>query len=190
MRLGIVALIALGIVAGARPGAAQSFTFCPSDGPYGNFRIVYYDADFLFATRGYGSATDPGGNTRPGFFVHSKAQNRYIEIPSVSTKDGRFGKSYSDVPAEMARFRGVAVGWNFTHLAAQPYAELPLHTSASIVLPDSIEYEAATGRYMLGFMSSWQDIPVAHTILYIQRQDLLDAFAKPAYPRPWNCPPL
>ena len=188
MRLGTVALIVLGMVADARRGAAQSFTFCPSDGPNRNFQIVYYDADFLFATRDYGSATDPGGNTRPGFFVHSKAQNRYIEIFSVSTKDGRFGKSYSDVPAEALRFWTVSVSWNFTYLATQPFAELPLHTSGSIVLPDSIAYEAASGRYMLDFMPSWRDIPVARTILYIQRQDLFDAFAKPAYPRSVSCP--
>ena len=187
MRYGVAALLAMGIVASTGHGQTRSFTFCPAGSPVRAFEIVFYDADFLFVTRGYGSAGDPGGNTTPGFFVHSKAQNRWIEIRDVSTKDGRFGKSRSDVPAEALRLGMISVSWDFTGLAAKEFAELPLMTSGSIALPDSIAYEPSTGRYMLDFMSSMRDIPVARTVLYIRRADLIDAFAKPPYPEPPDC---
>ena len=175
MQLRIAALVPL--LAAATTVGAQSFTFCAADGPRRNFAIVHYDADFLFARRNYGNATDVGGNTRPGFFVHSNAHNRWIEIRSVSTKDGRFGKSWTSGPGDSIRMLMVSVSWNFTYLADQPFADLPLMTSGSIVLPDSIAYEPSTGRYMLDFMSSWRDVPAARTVMYIRRGDLVDAFA-------------
>ena len=188
MRYGGAALLAMGIVASVGHGQTRSFTFCPASRPLRALEIVFYDADFLFLTRGYGSADDPGGNTTPGFFVHSNAQNRWIEIRSVSTTDGQFGKSRSDIPAEALRLEMISVSWDFTGLAAKEFAELPLMTSGSIVLPDSIAYEPSTGRYMLDFMPSLRDIPVARTVLYIRRADLGDAFfAKPPYPVPPEC---
>jgi len=176
MHLRIAALVTL-IAAAPTAAIAQSFTFCLADGPRRNFEIVYYDADFLFASRHFGDARDAAGNTRPGFFVHSKAHDRWIEIRSVSTKDGRFGKSWSQAPGDSIRMLMVSVSWNFTHLAEQPFAELPLMTSGSIVLPDSIAYEPSTGRYMLDLMPSWRDVPAARTVMYIHRPDLVAAFA-------------
>jgi hypothetical protein len=177
MPIRMVALAVGSLAAVAHVGTAQSFTFCVADAPRRNFAIVYYDADFLFASRHYGSQEDRGGNTRPGFFVHSKAHNQWIELKSISTKDGRFGKSASDVPEENARFLRVSVSWDFTGLAAKPYAELPLRTSGSIELPDSIAFEPTTGRYMLDFMPSWRAVPSAVTELRIRRSDLVEAFA-------------
>lgn len=45
-----------------------------SEPPSRNFRVIYYDEAFLFAGRDYGSSRDPGGNTEPGLFVHSRAE--------------------------------------------------------------------------------------------------------------------
>ena len=174
MHLRVAALLAL--IATATAADAQSFTFCVADGPRRNFEIVYYDADFLFASRHFGDARDFAGSTRPGFFIHSNAQNRWIEIRSVSTKGGRFGKSWSDAPGDSIRMLTVSVSWNFTHLADEPFADLPLMTSGSIVLPDSIAYEPSTGRYMLDFMPSWRTVPSARTVMYVDRRDVVDAF--------------
>jgi hypothetical protein len=56
-----------------------------SDPPNRNFRVIYYDAEFLFAARDYGSSSDPAGQTEPGLFVHSNAKGRWIQILAIST---------------------------------------------------------------------------------------------------------
>jgi hypothetical protein len=73
----------------------------------------------------------------------------------------------------------VAVVWDFRSLARQPFATLPLNTSGSITLPDSIVYDASTDRYALHFMSSWREIPSATTTMYIDKSDLRSAFVRP-----------
>ena len=166
--------------------SAQSFTFCPSDDSGRTFRIVSYDADFLFASRHSGSAKDEGGNREPGFFVHSKSAGRWLRILTVTTRDGRFGR-YSAFPREDPRLPIVAITWDFRHLASQPFAKLPLETAGWNAMPDSIAYEPGTGRYALVFMSSWRDFPDVMTTLYIRRADLVDAFAQPPWPRPGGC---
>ena len=172
----LAALLAL-IPALGLPASAQSFTYCEANSPRRNFVIVSYDANFLFASRDYGNPRDAAGNSEPGFFVHSKARNRWIRILTVSTKDGRFGASFSNDAEESRRLRLVSVSWDFRPLAAEPFASLPLMTSGSIALPDSIVHDTGTDRYALHFMSSWRAIPSATTTLYIRRSDLVSAFA-------------
>ena len=186
MRLTILLALTLTLVL-PRSSMAQSFTWCQSGGPNRNFWIVSYDAEFLFASRHHGSARD-SGNTEPGFFVHSRSHNRWIRILAVTTRDGRFGRSYSSDSLENARLGMVSVMWDFTALAREQFASIPLHTPGTIELPDSIVHEPATERYALHFMSSWRDIPTATTTLYITRADLRAAFASPeAVPARW-CP--
>ena len=173
----VTPLFALALMVSS-PAAAQSFTWCQDDSPDRNFFIVSYDADFLFASRHYGDSRDFGGNTEPGFFVHSKAEKRWIRILALSTKDGRFGRSFSSDSAENARFAMVSVVWDFRALAREPFAPLPLRTPGSIVLPDSIVHEPGTDRYALHFMSSWRAVPGVTTTMYVQRSDLVKAFAE------------
>jgi len=148
----------------------------PSDPPRRNFWVIYYDDAFLFAARNYGDSKDFGGNTEAGFFVHSKEKSRWIQIVAISTERGRFGKSTSDDPEAMKKLSRAPVVWDFTAWAQRPYIDQPLLTGGSIAFPERIEYSAVTGRYTLRYFSSW-GVPSAETVLYIDRVDLIAAFA-------------
>ncbi len=148
-----------------------------SDPPGRNFRVIYHDDAFLFAGRNYGSSTDPGGNTAPGLFVHAKDADRWIQVMKISTAGGRFGKSTSDDPEERKRLMVAQVGWDFTHLASAEYADQPMSTGSSIVFPERVTYLPDSGRYELRYLTSWR-VPSAETVLYINRSDLVAAFAR------------
>lgn len=150
---------------------APSIRSRPAFPPGRNFYIIYYDGAYLFAARHYGSSTDPGGNTEPGFFVHSKADDRWIQIVSVRSRDGKFGSS--------AEVHDLAVSWNFSALAKKAYVDLPLMTSGSIDFPDRIEDEPSHDRYRLRF-NSRLGVPSAETVLFVGKADLAAAFAPSA----------
>lgn len=143
--------------------------------PQRNIRVVFYDDAFLFLSRHSGDQRDRGGNTEAGFFVHSKAHDRWLQIQKVSTRDGKFGTSRSDDPEAQKKLFKISVAWDFTPYRDQPHIELPLKTSGSIAFPDRIEYEAKSKRYKLRFFSNLK-IESAETILYLPRADLLAAF--------------
>jgi len=159
------------------PPARATILAKASDPPNRNFRIIYYDAEFLFAARDYGSSRNPAGQTEPGLFVHSNAKGRWIRISAIATAGGRFGKSTSDDPEAARRLMMSQVGWDFTAFANRPYIDQPLSTGSSIVFPDRVELDRGTGVYELRYMSSWK-IPTAETVLYINRTDLVAAFEK------------
>jgi hypothetical protein len=170
-----VAMLLLGLLQGGQ-GVRPTIVAKPSDPPHRNFRVIYYDEAFLFAARNYGDSRDFGGNTEPGLFVHSKEKSRWIQVAAISTAGGRFGRSTSDDPEARKKLSIAQVAWDFTGYAQRPYIEQPLRTSGSIAFPERIEYDAATGRYELGYLSSW-GVPSAVTVLYINRADLIAAFA-------------
>src|SRR5574342_640326 len=120
-----------------------------------NFFILYYDDAFLFAARDYGDSRDRSGNTEPGFFVHSKEKDAWIQITAIPTAEGRFGRSTSDDPDARRKLRTAPVGWDFTQFQQRQYIAQPLQTRGSIVFPDSIEYQSRTERYELRSLSSW-----------------------------------
>ena len=146
-----------------------------SDPPRRNFSVIYYDDSFLFAARDFGDSRDFGGNTEPGFFVHSKDKGIWIHITAISTAGGRFGKSTSNDPDARKKLSLASVGWDFTEFAQRPYIDQPLRTSGSIAFPDRVEYESDKSRYQLRYFSSW-GIPSAETVLYIDRADLTATF--------------
>lgn len=148
-----------------------------SDPPMRNFRIIYYDDAFLFAGRDFGSANDPRGNTEPGLFVHSKQANRWIQITSISTAGGSFGKSTSDDPEAAKRLSMSSVGWDFTAAAYVPYIRQPLRTSGSIAFPGVIEHDTPNDRYVLRYFTSFE-VPSAEVVLSITRADLSAAFTR------------
>jgi hypothetical protein len=149
----------------------------PSDPPHRNYWVIYYDDTFLFAARNYGDSRDFGGTTTPGLFVHSKEQSRWIEITAVLTAGGRFGKSTSNDVEAMKKLSIAQVAWDFTPYTERPYIEQPLRTSGSIAFPERITYDAASSRYELRYLSSW-GVPSAETVLYVDRGDLIAAFAR------------
>jgi hypothetical protein len=149
----------------------------PSEPPRRNYRIIYYDDSFLFSGRNFGDSRDRGGNTQPGLFVHSKEHSRWIQILEISTAGGSFGKSTSDDPEIQKKMRFASVGWDFTRYAERPYIEQPLGTSGSIAFPEQIKYEPSKSRYELRYFSSW-GVPSAEVVLYVNRQDIIDAFKK------------
>jgi hypothetical protein len=160
-----------------RKDARPSLKYRLSESPVRNVRNIFEDETYLFVARHYGDHRDPGGNTEPGLFVCSKKLNQWIQVLSISTADGRFGTSTSDDPEQQRRLSLSQVVWDFRKLAASDYAEQPLRTSGSIVFPDEISYDLATGRYRLRYLSSWK-IPTAETVLYILRADLIQAFRR------------
>lgn len=142
-----------------------------------NTSVVHYDENFLFLARNYGDHRDFHGNTELGFFVHSKAHDRWLQILQVSTKDAKFGKSHSDNPEENKRLMMSSVGWDFTAYTNKSWIDFPLKTSGSIAFPDKIELDAKGDRYKMSFFTSWK-IESAVTILYISRKDLSEQFDK------------
>lgn len=170
------AILLLGLLQPGQ-GARPTIVAKPSDPPRRNVEVIYYDDAFLFAARNYGDSRDFGGNTEPGLFVHSKEKSRWIQIAAISTAGGRFGKSTSRDPEERGKLSRISVSWDFTGYAQRPYIEQPLRTSGSIAFPERIEYDAATDRYELRYMSAL-GVPSAETALYINRADLIAAFAK------------
>ena len=174
-------LILLAILFQAEPVTRPTIVAKPSEPPRRNFVIRYYDDSFLFGFRHYGDSRDWGGNTDPALFVHSKEHNRWIQILQISTLGGRFGKSDSDDPEVQEKMKFASVGWDFTRYADVPYIDQPLRTSGSIAFPDIIKYDASRSRYELRYFSSWK-IPSVETVLYVDRKDLVSAFAKQPWP--------
>lgn len=140
-----------------------------------NIRIHHYDDSFLFVSRHFGDQRDFHGNTEPGFFVHSKAHDGWLQLLQVSTKDASLGTSESKDPDERRELAMSSVTWNYTRFADEPRIDLPLHTSGSIVVPDEIVLDSKTGRYKLSFFTSWE-IESAMTVLYVSQRDLIEQF--------------
>ncbi|HKF54398.1 MAG TPA: hypothetical protein VKJ45_03105 [Blastocatellia bacterium] len=175
------ALALLAILFQAGPAPRPSIVAKPAIEPIRNFLFIYYDDSFLFGFRHYGDSRDFGGSSEPGLFVHSKEHNRWIQILQISTLGGRFGKSDSDDPEVRKRMEFVSVGWNYTRYAHLPYIDQPMHTSGSLNFPELIKYDSSTGQYELRYNSDYK-IPSVETVLYVDRKDLVDAFAK----QPWS----
>jgi len=131
---------------------------------------------YEFVFRHYGSSQAVGGNTVPGFFVHSKKTDLWLEVVAVSTRGGRFGRSWSDDPEEQKKLKGVSVVWDFRDLASRPFASLPLKTSGSIAFPDQIEDDRERDQYRLRFMSNG-GIASAEAVFLVDKVDLKAAFA-------------
>lgn len=148
-----------------------------SAAPQRNSCIIFQDDAFLFAARHYGDSRDVGGNTKPGLFVQAKKTSRWIRVSAISTAGGTFGTSASADPAAKRKLLVSPVMWDFTPFAQRPYIEQPLRTSASIAFPEHIDYDDRTRRYRLRYLSSW-GVPTAETVLYINREHLLAAFAE------------
>jgi len=156
---------------------AQSIITEWSGRPNRNILVLEYDDTFLFLARHHGDHRDFGGNTEPGLFVHSKRHNQWRRILKISTKDGIFGSSNSAAPEDQKRMMLASVGWNFTYLVKQDYADMPLRTSGSLVFPSEIVYLPDTDQYRFGFMTDW-DVRSARTYLFFSRSNLLEAFEK------------
>jgi len=156
-------------VAGLQVVLCAQTVVTKSDSPGArNTSVVYYDDRFLFLGRHYGDHRDFGGNTKPGFFVHSKAHDRWLQILQVSTKDAKFGKTLTGV--------GSRGGWDFTAYTNKSWIDLSL-TEDSIGFPDKIELDATGDRYKMSFFTSWK-IESAASVLYVSRKDLSDRFDK------------
>lgn len=160
-------------------GLITEFTHEPSP----NVWVVYYDAEFLFLARNFGSPLSSGARVDLGLFVHSKRHNRWLWIKKLSTVGAKFGRSQSENPDEQAVLSRLSVGWDDTRWAAEKQVELPLPGNASLALPDRIEFDEHDARYRLRFHSRLK-IPVAETMLVLSRDELLGAFAEPATPVP------
>jgi hypothetical protein len=121
---------------------------------------------------------DPLAESRPkcpGFYVYSAKHDKYLRIGKVTTKGGTFGRTPTSEECEAAGKPFPSVRWDFSRLAKQDYAELPLHLSAPIGFPDKIERDEDAGEFILHFGSKW-GIEGVGTILKFKVSDLAKAF--------------
>jgi hypothetical protein len=73
------------------------------------------------------------------------------------------------------------VGWDYSTYTKKLSIELPLNTSRSIVLPESIEFDTKADRSKMSFYTRWK-IEIAATRLFLSRKDLTEQFDKIAKP--------
>jgi hypothetical protein len=161
----------------APPPPVVSVLTKPCEPPVRNVQVLFYDELFLIAARTFGDRRDPATTTEPGLFVHSKSRNRWLQVVAISTAGGRLGRSWTDDPQAQRRLRNAPVGWDFTPFAGRPYIDQPLRTSGTVVFPDRIAFDEASGQYELRFYSAF-GVQSAETVLYVKRADLLDAFTR------------
>ena len=118
--------------------------------PQKNFRILYYDNEFLFVGRDFGDHRDSGGNTEPGFFVHSKKSDRWLLISELSTNGAKFGKTYGyKNKADEKKMMMCPIGWDYTKYKDKDFIEIPLKTSGSIAFPEKIFFDQEQNKYIL-----------------------------------------
>ena len=146
--------------------------------PKKSLTAIHEDELYKLVSCHYGRHSDPGGNTEPGLFVYSKAEDKWLQITEISTVDGVFGKSWSSNREDMKKLMMISVGWDHTGLAKQPYAEIPLHTSGSICFPEIVLWEKGKKRYKLSFLTT-SGVKSAATTLYLKAEDLMREFTKP-----------
>ena len=124
---------------------------------------VYEDEDYQFVYRHYGKAEHV-----PGFFVHGKKRGKWVEITKLSTENAKLGHS---PPFEEVR---LSVGWDYSRLKDNDYAEVPLRTGGSITFPGEIVYDASGGAYRLNFNPSLK--AEYQTWFWVLKKDVEEAF--------------
>jgi hypothetical protein len=155
--------------------ASQSTILAKSADPQArNVRVLFEDDVLAFVARTFGDRREPQG-TEPALFAHSKDRNRWLHILGITTAGARLGRSWSDDPLAQRKLRTAPVGWDFTGFASKPYLDIPLKTTASVVFPDRITYDAESGQYELHFFSVYE-VPSAETVLIVRRSDLVESF--------------
>lgn len=177
----------LGILCFVGEGSAQTIVTRDMGAPTRNIFVISYDDAFCWVGRHYGDQRDFGGSTEPGLFVHSKRHDKWLQIVKVATRGGVFGTSNSDRKEDQQKLMGISVVWNFTGLATNAYAELPLRTSGSIAFPDKVELDEKQGRYTFGFMTEC-GVTSAASYLSFDRRDLEMAFQHHRKPEPGGPP--
>lgn len=177
------ALLVLGFLYFAGEGSAQIIVTRDTGVPTRNIFVISYDDAFCWVGRHHGDQRDFGGCTEPGVFIHSKQHDKWLQIVKVATREGVFGTSNSDQKEDQKKLMRIPVGWDFTGLATNVYAEMPLRTSGSLAFPDRVEFDEKRERYTLGFMTAC-GVPSAATFLSFDRRDLETAFAHYRKPEP------
>ena len=131
-------------------------------------RVLYYDDCFLFVS----ALGHTASGTEVGIYVHSRKHDRWFRVERISTKDGVFGHSFSEVREDQQKLVGIPVSWDFRGLAEKSDAVMPLRASqGGPIFPDQFKYDEKTKRYRLGFMTG-AGVESAATFLYILRSDL------------------
>lgn len=154
-------------------------------------RKIYEDAEYLFASRHYGKS-----EYVPGFFIFSKHKNKWSEVKKITTENAKLGHyGFSEAfetedavieengkQVKVTKFVSrkpdfpiLAVTWDFREYENSDYAPIPLRTTASIVLPDKIVYDAAAESYLLSFGSDYS-VEDMNTRLWVLKEDLRKVF--------------
>jgi len=126
----------------------------------------YEDADYRIIYRDFGHS---GGQT-PGVFIFSKHTSRWMQMLQLSTEGAKLGRApdRKDHPL-------LNSAWDYSSLASEPYATLPLHTSNSISFPREILFDPKAETYAFRFNTDFKEDSVL-TVFYIRKADLDDAF--------------
>ena len=143
--------------------------------------IVFSDDRFQFVARHYGTPGDPDSKA-PGFFVYSKARDRWLQIVQISTKDATLGKSESDDPEERRQLENRQIRFDFTTYTNRPWINVPLiEEGGALWFPDQVEFDTAHDRYKMSYATKWKVKP-AVTVLYVNVKDLNEQFDKISKP--------
>ena len=139
--------------------------------------LVYSDDRFQFVARHYATPREPDGE-EPGFFVCSRAHDRWLQIVQISTKDATLGKSESDDPEENRQLDSRQIRFDFTSYTNRPWINVPLiEEGGALWFPDKVEFDAAHERYKMSYATTWKVKP-AVTVLYVNVNDLNEQFDK------------
>jgi len=135
------------------------------DWPTQQFQFVAEDESYRFISRSYGS----GGKQAPGLFVFSKLTGNWMQVMNLSTEGAKLGRSPDPKDALLQ------VGWDFSHLASQPYVPVPLVTGGAIIFPDEIILDPKTQIYAFRCNSSFK-LEYVVTAFHVRKSDLDAAF--------------
>lgn len=167
----LLALVSLACVAESTVQIKKEVTH-----PGHTLQILYYDADFLFVGRNFGSKRTLV--TEPGFFIHVKSTDSWYQLTGVSSINSKLGSSHGEMSAEeKERMRFCSVSWDHRGLKDQAYVSLPLRTSGSISFPDKVEFDESLDTYTLRFFTSW-NIEAVETSLQFRKKDLVEAITE------------
>ncbi|MEO7969916.1 MAG: hypothetical protein ABI698_01360 [bacterium] len=122
-------------------------------------REIFSDDYYQFTAPNY-----PSDENEPAFFVHDKLKDRWLKITELSTENARLGKSLLSPP-----------GWDFTSLAGDDYAHLPIRTTGqvidSVIFPDRMRFDSNTGIYEMNF-NSQRNMPINLSTFWVRKSDL------------------
>jgi len=133
----------------------------------------------LFENHAYRFVRVEWSTGESALLVYSKETDMWRVIENVSTHGAVFGRSPTFEACRAAGKAPPETGWDFRHLAAEAFTDVPINAGAFRAFPDRITFDPANGTWTLEFMSNW-DMAGTRTLLTFSDCDLKAAFGTSA----------